>query len=149
MSILPEHFQKLSLDSAAGGGLTDPNVQAPSSPRLTLPPTSSVRLFLASLAIDVDRLLSPEEQYVVPPKLDTSHKLVDYYISSSHNTYLAANQLTGRSDASAYASVVSLLPPSLASSPAVLNTLSRLCPPFSRPSPPLAVDQAQRALRRD
>jgi hypothetical protein len=105
---LPEHFQELSLASSAGGGLTDPNARGRP---LSLSPTSAVRSFLSSIAVDVDRLLRPEEPYVVPPKLDTSHKLVDYYISSSHNTYLSANQLIGRSDASAYASVVRAPPP--------------------------------------
>jgi phosphatidylinositol phospholipase C delta len=39
----------------------------------------------------------------VPPEvLDRSHPLPDYYISSSHNTYLMAHQLYGESDASAY-----------------------------------------------
>jgi phosphatidylinositol phospholipase C delta len=39
----------------------------------------------------------------VPPEvLDRNHPLPDYYISSSHNTYLLAHQLYGESDASAY-----------------------------------------------
>lgn len=39
----------------------------------------------------------------VPPELtDRSHALSEYYISSSHNTYLLAHQLTGKSSATAY-----------------------------------------------
>jgi len=39
----------------------------------------------------------------VPPEvLDRRHPLPDYFISSSHNTYLMAHQLYGESDASAY-----------------------------------------------
>ncbi|KAF2278260.1 PLC-like phosphodiesterase [Westerdykella ornata] len=40
---------------------------------------------------------------VVPPDVvDRSHPLPDYYISSSHNTYLVAHQLYGQSCTSAY-----------------------------------------------
>lgn len=39
----------------------------------------------------------------VPPEvLDRNHPLPEYFISSSHNTYLMAHQLYGSSDASAY-----------------------------------------------
>ncbi|KAJ4347711.1 hypothetical protein N0V95_005165 [Ascochyta clinopodiicola] len=39
----------------------------------------------------------------VPPEvIDRSHPLPEYFISSSHNTYLMAHQLYGSSDASAY-----------------------------------------------
>ena len=39
----------------------------------------------------------------VPPEvIDRSHPLPEYFISSSHNTYLMAHQLYGLSDASAY-----------------------------------------------
>ncbi|KAH6660464.1 putative 1-phosphatidylinositol-4,5-bisphosphate phosphodiesterase 1 [Truncatella angustata] len=40
---------------------------------------------------------------VVPPEVtDRSFPLSEYFISSSHNTYLLAHQLTGKSDAEAY-----------------------------------------------
>lgn len=100
---LPEHFQDLSLSSEAGGGLTDPNTSA-----LSLPSGDALRAFLEQQGEAVDSLLA--KPYVAPPKLDTSRPLRDYFISSSHNTYLLANQLTGKSDASAYASVVSPAP---------------------------------------
>lgn len=51
---------------------------------------------------DVDALVR-EPHVVVPPELtDRSHKLPDYFISSSHNTYLLAHQLYGNSSAEAY-----------------------------------------------
>lgn len=40
---------------------------------------------------------------VVPPSItDRSHPLTEYFISSSHNTYLLAHQLVGKSSATAY-----------------------------------------------
>ena len=38
--------------------------------------------------------------------LNTSHSLVDYYINSSHNTYLKGHQLVGESDSKMYAFAV-------------------------------------------
>ncbi|KAI0426771.1 PLC-like phosphodiesterase [Xylaria sp. FL1042] len=44
----------------------------------------------------------------VPAELtDRSHPLTEYFISSSHNTYLLGHQLSGRSSASAYDSALS------------------------------------------
>ncbi|KAJ8110761.1 hypothetical protein ONZ43_g5790 [Nemania bipapillata] len=43
----------------------------------------------------------------VPPELtDRSHPLPEYFISSSHNTYLLGHQLEGKSSASAYESTL-------------------------------------------
>jgi phosphatidylinositol phospholipase C delta len=54
-------------------------------------PTSALREFLDK----------PHVQ--VPPEvIDRNHPLPDYFISSSHNTYLMAHQLFGESHASAY-----------------------------------------------
>ena len=39
-------------------------------------------------------------------ELDTSHSLVDYYINSSHNTYLKGHQLKGLSDSKMYSFAV-------------------------------------------
>ena len=54
-------------------------------------PTSALRELL-----DTPHIKVPAEV------LDRNHPLPDYYISSSHNTYLMAHQLYGSSDASAY-----------------------------------------------
>ncbi|KAK3988940.1 PLC-like phosphodiesterase [Cladorrhinum sp. PSN332] len=45
---------------------------------------------------------------VSPPShvLDRSHPLPEYFISSSHNTYLKAHQLYGKSDAAAYEQIL-------------------------------------------
>ena len=49
------------------------------------------------------RSLLDRPHAIVPPELtDRSHPLPDYFISSSHNTYLQAHQLYGSSSASAY-----------------------------------------------
>lgn len=54
-------------------------------------PTSALREFLDKPHI-----------HVPPEVLDRGHPLPDYFISSSHNTYLMAHQLYGESHASAY-----------------------------------------------
>ncbi|RVX75572.1 hypothetical protein B0A52_00925 [Exophiala mesophila] len=64
--------------------------------------------------VDKDDQLTPrvrallEEPHIrVPAELtDRSHPLPDYFISSSHNTYLLAHQLYGSSSASAYESTL-------------------------------------------
>lgn len=50
----------------------------------------------------VRALLNRSHINVPPEILDRSHPLPDYYISSSHNTYLMAHQLFGESSATAY-----------------------------------------------
>ncbi|KIV96553.1 hypothetical protein PV10_00403 [Exophiala mesophila] len=53
------------------------------------------------------RALLEEPHIHVPAELtDRSHPLPDYFISSSHNTYLLAHQLYGSSSASAYESTL-------------------------------------------
>ncbi|KAF2188323.1 PLC-like phosphodiesterase [Zopfia rhizophila CBS 207.26] len=47
-------------------------------------------------------LLDKSHIHVPPEVTDRSHPLPDYFISSSHNTYLIAHQLYGESSASAY-----------------------------------------------
>lgn len=47
-------------------------------------------------------LLDKSHIRVPPEVLDRNHPLPEYFISSSHNTYLMAHQLYGSSDASAY-----------------------------------------------
>lgn len=50
----------------------------------------------------LQQLLNKPHIYVPPEVTDRSHPLPDYFISSSHNTYLIAHQLYGASSASAY-----------------------------------------------
>ncbi|KAF2011276.1 PLC-like phosphodiesterase [Aaosphaeria arxii CBS 175.79] len=47
-------------------------------------------------------LLNKSHINVPPEVIDRSHPLPDYFISSSHNTYLIAHQLYGKSSATAY-----------------------------------------------
>ncbi|KAL1297690.1 hypothetical protein AAFC00_006239 [Neodothiora populina] len=51
-------------------------------------------------------LSSPQSDAMAPVATDTSYPLSDYFISSSHNTYLWGNQLYGKSSAEAYRNVL-------------------------------------------
>lgn len=56
---------------------------------------------------DALRALVARQAIVVPPELtDRSHPLPEYFVSSSHNTYLLAHQLYGTSCASAYRTAI-------------------------------------------
>lgn len=56
---------------------------------------------------DALRALIGKHAAVVPPELtDRSHPLPEYFVSSSHNTYLLAHQLYGSSCASAYRTAI-------------------------------------------
>ncbi|GAB7347998.1 hypothetical protein MBLNU459_g5495t2 [Dothideomycetes sp. NU459] len=48
-------------------------------------------------------LTSPESSAMAPSTLDLSYPISNYFVSSSHNTYLSGNQLYGRASATAYA----------------------------------------------
>lgn len=49
---------------------------------------------------------SDEADAMAPVALDASHPLSDYFISSSHNTYLWGNQLYGKASTKAYQKVL-------------------------------------------
>lgn len=53
----------------------------------------------------VQYLMSPKSDPMAPVPLDASYPLSDYFISSSHNTYLWGNQLYGKASAEAYRNV--------------------------------------------
>ncbi|KAK3693416.1 putative 1-phosphatidylinositol-4,5-bisphosphate phosphodiesterase 1 [Podospora appendiculata] len=71
--------------------------------------SGALQAFLASERIvyqgdttELHKLLSASHIVVPPHVTDRSHPLPEYFISSSHNTYLLAHQLFGVSSASAY-----------------------------------------------
>ncbi|KAH0348280.1 PLC-like phosphodiesterase, partial [Aureobasidium melanogenum] len=54
----------------------------------------------------LEYLSSDEADAMAPVTLDASHPLTDYFISSSHNTYLWGNQLYGKASTKAYQKVL-------------------------------------------
>lgn len=64
-----------------------------------LDPLASVDAFRSYMKADVSRAQMPAEE------LDCSLPISDYFVSSSHNTYLTGNQLYSDAAASAYTSV--------------------------------------------
>ncbi|KAL7411313.1 PLC-like phosphodiesterase [Mrakia frigida] len=89
------------LDSHAGAGAAQTDTKGLAIPQ----EGDELRSLLEKEGLDVEALL--KSLYVHPPELDASHPLQDYYISSSHNTYLPAGQLYGNSSAEEYVSVIS------------------------------------------
>ncbi|KAJ5572812.1 hypothetical protein N7450_009796, partial [Penicillium hetheringtonii] len=67
---------------------------------LLLTPLASVDAFRSYMKADVSRAQMPAEE------LDCSLPISDYFVSSSHNTYLTGNQLYSDAAASAYTSVL-------------------------------------------
>ena len=56
------------------------------------------------------RLTSPALDALLPETVDANHSLANYYISSSHNTYLAGNQLYGKASTRPYQHVKQVHP---------------------------------------
>ena len=71
-------------------------------------PTAGSRLELKGL---LDYMTSVNADAMLPaPTLDCSHPLSNYYISSSHNSYLQGNQLWGEASAEVYGDVSRVFP---------------------------------------
>ncbi|OCB89632.1 PLC-like phosphodiesterase [Sanghuangporus baumii] len=66
--------------------------------------SSEVSYFLSMRGEDATEVLKKPLLYV--PEYDDSLPLVDYFVSTSHNTYLLGDQLWGKSSASAYTHVL-------------------------------------------
>lgn len=80
------------------------SIQAPQSvggspTGTTSDPLASIDNFRAYMKNEVSRAQAPADE------LDCSAPLSDYFVSSSHNTYLTGNQLYSDAAASAYTSV--------------------------------------------
>ncbi|KAG5976502.1 hypothetical protein E4U55_007297 [Claviceps digitariae] len=105
----------IDIDSVGSGGRTRQHRAQLEKQQLRV--SKSLRNFLANNKIlsEVDagvdgdeltpalrRLLSKSHVHVPDSLLDRSRPLPEYYISSSHNTYLMAHQLYGSSSAAAY-----------------------------------------------
>ena len=89
------HVQSLSKEVVPGTTTASDDVNFPGS---------------ASTDSSYDQLLrylaSDESDAMAPVALDASHPISDYFISSSHNTYLWGNQLYGKASTKAYRAVL-------------------------------------------
>lgn len=107
--------EEVDYSTVAGGGHAGRQTEVTKN---QLRVTPALRSFLVSKGViseEAARLDNPDEltaevralldrpHITVPPELtDRSHPLPEYFISSSHNTYLMAHQLYGSSSAGAY-----------------------------------------------
>ncbi|KAJ7056622.1 PLC-like phosphodiesterase [Mycena amicta] len=79
------------------------NVHPPKDIRPRL--SADTQEFLKEQGVAVEEIV--ELPVVSPPEVDDSHPLTDYFVSSSHNTYLLSRQLIGKSSATSYEHVLS------------------------------------------
>ncbi|TFK51269.1 PLC-like phosphodiesterase [Heliocybe sulcata] len=87
-------------------GLDTPvNTDAPKTEAHDVRLSPEIAAFIEEHGESVDELL--RLPVVHPPPVDDSFPLTNYYISSSHNTYLLSRQLLGRSSAASYTHVLS------------------------------------------
>jgi phosphatidylinositol phospholipase C delta len=56
--------------------------------------------------LDLRAVSGPSTDYLLPLETDTSHSIASYFVSSSHNTYLAGHQLTGKALASRFTTLL-------------------------------------------
>jgi phosphatidylinositol phospholipase C delta len=88
---------KVATEAISGASLARGDAKPlPLSPRL--------QAFLASEGLQPDEI--SRAALLKSSETDTSHKLSNYFISSSHNTYLSANQLTGKASTDRYKDVL-------------------------------------------
>ncbi|KAF4556205.1 Phosphatidylinositol-specific phospholipase C-like protein 1 [Elsinoe fawcettii] len=98
---------KIDANTVAGGGHS---ARQTDITKRELTVSNALRSFLAEQKVvssrdakgEVEDLLDRPHIKVPAALTDRSHPLPEYFISSSHNTYLMAHQLYGSSDASAY-----------------------------------------------
>ncbi|KAK8080413.1 hypothetical protein PG997_008231 [Apiospora hydei] len=109
-----EYGEKIDFESVAGGGHAGRRTAITTG---QLRVSHALRSFLVShnvlseaeAGVDSDQPTAALEALVQRPHIevpahltDRSHTLPEYFISSSHNTYLMAHQLFGKSSAAAY-----------------------------------------------
>lgn len=98
---IDSYLQKIfdSLNTSTPRGSFIKTVQHESQGQATVDPLASLDDLRAYMKSAASSAQAPATE------LDLSAPISDYYISSSHNTYLTGNQLSSDADASAYTSV--------------------------------------------
>lgn len=98
-SHLREIYDSLNASTPKGTFLEAVQHDSPQDDQPTTDPLASIDAFRAYMKEAASSAQAPATE------LDLSAPISDYYISSSHNTYLTGNQLYGDAAASAYTSV--------------------------------------------
>lgn len=110
MSHLAEIYKSVTASSSSKAEFLDKVHRESSDGKETADPLASLADFQTYMASSASAALRPAE------KQNLSAPITDYFISSSHNTYLTGNQLYSNAAASAYTSVRWLTLVSLSSS---------------------------------